>query len=73
MIYQSRRFIITGMRFLNLNITSADSTSSMYDNDIGIPYILMSKAPGRPLSETWKLALSNKPELAEHKKVKVLC
>ncbi|GFF89456.1 hypothetical protein IFM47457_09794 [Aspergillus lentulus] len=46
--------------------------SSTHDNDIGIPYILMSKAPGRPLSDTWKLAASNHPELAEHKKVKVL-
>ncbi|RLL94479.1 hypothetical protein CFD26_102709 [Aspergillus turcosus] len=46
--------------------------SSTYDNDIGIPYILMSKAPGEPLSETWKLPSSNKPELAEYKKVKVL-
>ncbi|KAF7131125.1 hypothetical protein CNMCM5793_004112 [Aspergillus hiratsukae] len=60
------------MRFPNLNITSTDFASSTYDNDIGIPYILMSKAPGRPLSETWKSARSNQPELAEHKKVKVL-
>ncbi|KAL5361091.1 hypothetical protein BJX96DRAFT_165647 [Aspergillus floccosus] len=42
------------------------------DNEVGIPYILMSEAPGKPLSKSWLSAGSYLPDLATDKKAKEL-
>ncbi|KAJ5491957.1 Aminoglycoside phosphotransferase [Penicillium expansum] len=42
------------------------------DNDIGIPFILMSEAPGRPLSKFWRPAGSPQPDLETPSKAKIL-
>ena len=50
----------------------ADLSSSTPQNEIGIPFILMSKASGWPLEKAWKQPGFGKPELAAHLKAKVL-
>ncbi|KAE8149431.1 kinase-like domain-containing protein [Aspergillus avenaceus] len=42
------------------------------ENDIGIPFIIMSEASGRPLSKFWKSAGSSQPGLDIPSKAKVL-
>ncbi|KAK2807855.1 hypothetical protein FQN50_005244 [Emmonsiellopsis sp. PD_5] len=42
------------------------------DNDIGVPYILMSKASGFPLSKKWKSLGSHKTTLSLKEKSKIL-
>ncbi|RAK98725.1 phosphotransferase family protein [Aspergillus ibericus CBS 121593] len=42
------------------------------DNEIGVPFIFMSVAPGRPLSKTWRPATSPQPSLETPAKAKVL-
>ncbi|KAJ5227976.1 hypothetical protein N7489_008684 [Penicillium chrysogenum] len=42
------------------------------DNDIGIPFIFMSEASGRPLSKFWKSAGSLQPDLETPIKAKIL-
>ena len=46
--------------------------SSSSDNDIGVPFILMSKAHGWPLSKVWKPAGSPQPDLDTAVKAKIL-
>ncbi|PWY83899.1 hypothetical protein BO94DRAFT_599421 [Aspergillus sclerotioniger CBS 115572] len=42
------------------------------DNEIGIPFIFMSEAPGRPLSKVWRPAGSPQPDIETSSKAKVL-
>ncbi|KAJ5987968.1 hypothetical protein N7481_003178 [Penicillium waksmanii] len=42
------------------------------DNDIGVPFIFMSEAPGRPLSKVWKAFDAFQPCLETAKKAKIL-
>ncbi|KAJ5667808.1 Aminoglycoside phosphotransferase [Penicillium maclennaniae] len=42
------------------------------DNDIGVPYILMSEAPGKPLSNVWRSADSPEHDLETINKAKIL-
>ncbi|KAJ5414168.1 hypothetical protein N7509_000795 [Penicillium cosmopolitanum] len=42
------------------------------DNDIGVPFILMNEAPGRPLSNFWKASEAFQPSLETAKKNKIL-
>ena len=46
--------------------------SASSDNEIGIPFILMSEAPGWPLSKFWKSAGSSQPSLETPRKAKIL-
>ncbi|PWY75381.1 RNase H domain-containing protein [Aspergillus heteromorphus CBS 117.55] len=64
------------LKYLNLNsdipVPVVHSYSTTGHNDIGIPFILMSKAPGWPLERAWKSLGSEKPHMADDLKVKVL-
>ncbi|KAJ5584205.1 Aminoglycoside phosphotransferase [Penicillium hispanicum] len=42
------------------------------NNEIGIPFIFMSEAPGWPLSKYWKPASSSEPDLDTARKAKIL-
>ncbi|RJE17989.1 hypothetical protein PHISCL_09669 [Aspergillus sclerotialis] len=42
------------------------------DNDVGVPFILMSEAPGWPLSKVWKSVGSSQQDLDPASKAKVL-
>ncbi|KAJ5100766.1 Aminoglycoside phosphotransferase [Penicillium angulare] len=42
------------------------------DNEIGIPFIFMSEAPGWPLSKVWKSADSSQPSLETPTKAKII-
>lgn len=46
--------------------------SASSDNDIGIPFIFMSEAPGWPLSKFWRPAGSPQPDLETPSKAKIL-
>ncbi|KAI5306985.1 hypothetical protein KEM56_005904 [Ascosphaera pollenicola] len=48
------------------------SYSTTRDNEVGIPYILMSKAQGVPLSQKWTANESISPEVAPENKAKIL-
>lgn len=54
---------------IDLVLTCSSDTS---DNEIGIPFILMSEAPGRPLSDFWRPSTSSNPDLDMQNKAKVL-
>ncbi|OOF98680.1 hypothetical protein ASPCADRAFT_504297 [Aspergillus carbonarius ITEM 5010] len=45
---------------------------SSSDNEIGIPFMFMSEAPGRPLSKVWRSAGSAQPDIETSSKAKVL-
>ncbi|CAI7599322.1 unnamed protein product [Penicillium pancosmium] len=48
------------------------TTTASSDNEIGVPFILMSEAPGRPLSNFWKASDAFQPCLETAKKAKIL-
>ena len=57
------------VRFSSNTFTVCSDTS---DNDIGIPFIFMSEAPGWPLSNVWKSVDGCKPDLDIHIQAKIL-
>ncbi|GKZ25905.1 hypothetical protein AbraIFM66951_009942 [Aspergillus brasiliensis] len=64
------------MKYVQQNSDIPVPTVHLYspnaENEIGIPFILMSKASGWPLGKAWKSPVSGKPELAASSKAKVL-
>ncbi|KAJ9490536.1 hypothetical protein VN97_g2719 [Penicillium thymicola] len=58
--------------FSDIPVLEAYDYCASSDNDIGIPFIFMSEAPGRPLSNFWRSASSPQPDLETPGKAKIL-
>ncbi|KAK6827131.1 hypothetical protein RU639_004636 [Aspergillus parasiticus] len=56
----------------DIPVPHVHSYSSTKTNDVGIPYILMSKATGFPLQRVWKSTRSGQTELPAEMKAKIL-
>ncbi|KAL4971260.1 hypothetical protein BDW66DRAFT_155831 [Aspergillus desertorum] len=67
---------VATLRYVNLHsdipVPKVYDHSDTFDNEIGIPFILMSEAPGRPLSNFWRPPTSPHPGLITHNKAKIL-
>ncbi|KAJ6151673.1 hypothetical protein N7470_006801 [Penicillium chermesinum] len=71
-IFQSPKYTIIGNAPSDTILPPSNVCSASANNEIGLPFILMSEALGQPLSKAWRPASSPQPSLETPSKAKVL-